>query len=220
MSDKFVSMTGATRNVLELIVRWIAVLPGVLVLAHVEAWAQQSFVTIKGDPKAIAWWVIADFQPFTTEVRGIPANQIRKTWCKATEFRKDLIPRQLLFENGTDEMEAAELSFAIEGHFDGSPMTQVALVGVYQECSGKKGRFILIVDRPADGLPRIRPTKTRPPKIRFVNAAETDRQFGALAKGKDNTLVAWTCMECDNHSILKWNPKSRKFQWQSGPNDE
>ena len=59
MSDKFASMTVATRNVLELIVRWIAVLSGVLVLAHVEAWAQQSFVTIKGDPKAIAWWVIA-----------------------------------------------------------------------------------------------------------------------------------------------------------------
>jgi hypothetical protein len=181
-----------------------------LVLAHVRAQAQQPFVTINGDPKVTAWWVIAEFQPFTTEVRGIPADQIRKSWCKATEFRKDLIPRELLFEHGSDEMEEARLSFAIEGHFDGSPMTQIALVGVYQECSGKKGRFILIIDRAAGASP----------KIRFVNAVETDRQFGALAKGKDNTLVAWTCMECDNSSILKWNRRSRKFQWQPRANDD
>jgi hypothetical protein len=185
-------------------------LSGIFLLTIVPTSGQTKFVTINGDLKTTAWWGLADFEPFTAEVRGIPASQIRKNWCKATEFRKDLIPRELLFENGSDEMDQAQLSFALEGHFDGSPMTQVALVGVYQECSGKKGRFILIIDRPAGG----------PSGIRFVNAVETDRQFGALAKGKDNTLVAWACMECDIYSVLKWNPKSRRFQWQSKPNDD
>ena len=115
------------------------------VLASVEASAQQPFVTIEGDLKTAAWWGLADFHPFETEVRGIPVNQIRKNWCKATEFRKDLIPKEILFEEGVDEMEASKLSFALEGHFDGSANTQTALVGVYQECSGQKGRFIMIL---------------------------------------------------------------------------
>jgi hypothetical protein len=204
-----VQILRAGRDLISRVVVLTSVL-GIFLLTVAPISAQTRFVTINGDLKQIAWWVLADFQPFTTEVRGIPANQIRKNWCKATEFRKDLIPRELLFENGSDEMEQANLSFAMEGHFDGSPTTQIALVGVYQECSGKKGRFILIIDRPAGG----------PAKIRFVNAVETDRQFGALAKGKDNTLVAWACMECDNYSVLKWNRKNRKFEWQPTPDDE
>jgi hypothetical protein len=209
MPDRFAPITSLSRSALGQALRWAAVLGATFVLALSQVSAQQSFVTINGDLKTTAWWVLADFQPFTAEVRGIPAGHIRKNWCKATEFRKDLIPRELLFENGSDEMEQAQLSFAMEGRFDGSLSTQVALVGVYQECAGKKGRFILIIDRPAGG----------PPKIRFVDAVETDRQFGALAKGKDNTLIAWACMECDNYSVLKWNPKSRKFEWLPKPND-
>jgi len=116
-----------------------------------------------------------------TEVRGIPVAQIRRNWCKATEFRKELIPRELLFADNVDAMEAAKLSFAMEGHFDGSAANQIALVGVYQECSGKKGTFVLILDQPAD----------RKSKIRFVSATPTDHQFGALGKGEGNTIVVW-----------------------------
>jgi hypothetical protein len=39
-----------------------------------------------------AWWLSAEFHPFDVEVRGIPVGKIRATWCKATEFRKDLFP--------------------------------------------------------------------------------------------------------------------------------
>ncbi|MDN4988032.1 hypothetical protein QY049_33220 [Bradyrhizobium sp. WYCCWR 13022] len=179
---------------------------GIGVLAAVttaQAAAQQAFVTLNGDPKKEAWWVIAEFHPFTTEVRGIPANQIRKSWCKATEFRKDLIPRELLFDGNTDAMAAVNMSFAIEGHFDGTTTKQVALVGVFQECAGAKGRFVLIIDQPAGGKP----------KIRFVSAVRTDRQFGALQKGKDGALVTSACMECDEGSVLKWDRKKRQFDW-------
>jgi hypothetical protein len=199
------------RSVLSLAARGIVVLGSAFVLVIAQARAEQQFVTIKGDLKNPAWWVSADFHPFTTEVRGIPVSQIRKNWCKATEFRKDLIPRELVVdERGVDAMQAAEMSFAMEGRFDGSATTQVALVGVYQECSGKKGRFILILDQPGDGKA----------KIRFVNAIQTDHQFGALQKGKDNTIVAWSCMECDGSSVLKWDRKKRKFDWLPEPDEE
>jgi len=189
--------------------RWIIALCCCLVAA--QAHAEPAFVTIKGDASNPAWWVGAEFHPFTTEVRGIPASQIRRNWCKATEFRKDLIPREWLVDTkGVDQMLAAGMSFAIEGHFDGSASKQVAVVGAYGECAGKTGRFILILDQPADGKA----------KIRFVNAVQTDHQFGALQRGKDNTIVAWSCMECDGSSVLKWDRKKHKFDWMPEPEEQ
>jgi hypothetical protein len=177
-------------------------------LAQVRA----PFVTVEGDLKTIAWWLLAEFHPFTTEVRGIPVSQIRKNWCKATEFRKDHIPKELIVVNGTDEMEEAKLSFTLEGHFDGSATTQIALVGVYEECSGQKGRFILVLDQPAN--------VNRKAKIRFVSAVPTDRPFGVLSQGEDNSIAAWACMACDNRAILKWDRKKRKFDWLHESDDE
>ncbi len=169
------------------------------------------FVTVEGDLKSTAWWVLAEFHPFTTEVRGIPVSQIRKNWCKATEFRKDLIPKELLFENGRNEMEAGGRFFAVEGNFDGSATKQVALTGVYQECAGQKGSFVLILDQPIN---------TRKPRIRFITTSETNHQFLALEKEKDNRIVVWTCMECDAFSVLKWDRKKRKFEWLPQPDEE
>lgn len=199
-----------TRNAFGLVVRWIAAMGSIFLLAITQAPGQQSFVTVEGDLKKVAWWVLADFHPFTTDVRGIPANQIRKNWCKATEFRKDLIPSELLFREGSDEMEDSKLAFAVEGRFDGSAANQVALVGVYQECTGQKGRFILILDQLTNGKA----------KIRFVDALPIDHQFGALAKGENNTIEVWACMECDGRSVLKWDRKKRKFDWLPEPDDQ
>jgi hypothetical protein len=207
--DKIVSLTPAACRAIGLFLRSSAAF-GTLLLTIVSAPAQQPFVTMEGDPKTEAWWVIAAFHPLTTEVRGIPANRIRKNWCKATEFRKDLIPRDILFEGrGVDGMEESDLSFSLEGHFDGSANAQTALVGVYQECSGKKGRFVLILEQGTRGKP----------KIKFLDAVQTDRQFGALKKGDGNTIVVWACMECDATSVLKWHPKKHKFDWVPQPDE-
>lgn len=80
-------------------------------------------------------------------------------------------------------------------------------MGVFEECGGPKGRFILILDQPVEGSP----------KVRFVNAVRVDRQFGALQEGEDNSIVAWACMDCDNFSVLKWDRKKHKFDWQPDP---
>lgn len=201
------SASSLTRGVLGLILWSMAGAAGVIALTTAQAAAQQAFVTLNGDLKKEAWWVIADFHPFTTEVRGIPANQIRKNWCKATEFRTDLIPRELLFENGADAMKGAGMSFAIEGRFDGAATRQIAVVGVFQECAGPKGRFMLILDQP----------DREKPKVRFVDAIRTNRQFAALSKDKGGKLVLWGCMECDGYSVLKWDRKKNRFGWEPAP---
>jgi hypothetical protein len=102
------------------------------------------------------------------------------------------------------------MSFAVEGRFDGSAVRQVALVGVYEECAGKKGSFVLILDQPANGRARVR----------FLDAVQTAHQFGALQKGQGNTIVVWSCMECDGRAVLRWDRKRRKFDWVSGPDEQ
>ncbi len=137
----------------------------------------------------------------------MPVDQIRKGWCKATEFRKDLIPKEYLFQGGADAMEASNRSFALEGNFDGSTTRQVALVGVYEECKGTKGSFVMILDLPTSGKPRIR----------LLEAMRTEHQFSALSLGEDKTISVWSCMDCDDFANLKWNSKRKRFVWLPRP---
>jgi len=171
---------------------------------HVSpAQAQQPFVTTAGDLNSLAWWVVAEFHPSTTTIRGIPVSKIRSSWCKATEFRPELIPKELLSQHGAEEMKTYKLAFALEGNFGGSAAKQVALVGVYEECSGQIGRFVLVLDQPTHG----------PPKVRFVDALPTPHQFGILSLRKDNAIVVWSCLECDGFAVLKWDRRKRRFGW-------
>ena len=174
-----------------------------MVAAATAAHVEQPFMTL-AERGTGAWWLDAEFHPFTTEVRGIPAKKINKSWCKATEFRKDLLPREIVIEeNGGDSMEG--YSFALEDNFDGSARKQIALVGVYEDCSGKTGRFFMIADQIAVGRP----------KVRFLETLETPHQFLALKSEDKEITVFWGCLECDNASTLKWDRKQRKFVWLS-----
>ena len=107
----------------------LALMSFVVVGGLVAGHAEQPFMTLS-QPRTGAWWLDAEFHPFTTEVRRIPAREINKSWCKATEFRKDLLPNKTLMEDsGGDSMDG--YSFALEGNFDGSKRKQVALVHTF-----------------------------------------------------------------------------------------
>jgi hypothetical protein len=187
----------------------IALLSYALVFAAVvAARAEQPFMTLDKNMGDAAWWVVAQFHPTTTEVRGIPAKKIRKNWCKATELRKDLLPRDVVVDrDGKDAMEG--FSFALEGSFDGSAAKQVALVGVYEDCAGKTGHFFMILEPSAAGQP----------KVRFLDAAQDVHPFSALSMDKDKTIYVWACMECDNAGRLKWDRRQRKFAWLPAPDE-
>jgi hypothetical protein len=162
---------------------------------RVGAGEAQDFVTMDPEPANYAWWLRARFHPFETEVRGIPVQKIRKNWCTASEFRRDLFPPDLDFDDG--------LSFAIDGFFDGSKIKQAALVGAYERCDGATGSFLLILDQPRQG----------PPAIRFVHEMPTEHQFVILRAERGPSIMLWHCMSCDNGSQLKWNRSKRRFTW-------
>ena len=167
------------------------------VLASVSQ-AEQAFVTVKPKPME-AWWLSAEFHPRDTEVRGIPVAQIRRNWCKATEYTRALIPKELLEEGGSAIMKETGLSFSVTGNFDRSKTRQVALVGVYQTCGGQKGSFLLVIDEDAK-------------KVRFVDATPSKTQFAVLAPAKNDIVILY-CMECDIGGKLRWNAKAKKFAW-------
>jgi hypothetical protein len=128
-------------------------------------------------------------------VRGIPVKKIRSTWCKASEFRRDLFPPELEFNDG--------LSFAVDGFFDGSNVKQTALVGAYASCAGTKGTFLLILRWPRQGSPTIR----------FIKEIPTDRQFATLQARPDSSIIVWHCMCCDDASRIKWDRSRGRFAW-------
>jgi hypothetical protein len=162
---------------------------------RVDAGGAQDFVTVDPEPANYAWWLRARFHPFETEVRGIPVPKIRKNWCKASEFRRELFPPDLDFDDG--------LFFAIDGFFDGSKVKQTALVGAYERCDGATGSFLLILGWQSQGMPTIR----------FVNEMPTEHQFGILRAERGPAIMIWHCMSCDNGSQLKWNRSKRRFVW-------
>jgi len=111
-----------------------------LVTAAIGPAQQSGFVRIAPEPKSYAWWLRAEFHPFETEVRGIPITKIRRTWCKATEFRNDLF----LPEAAPYLQHSGGLSFSV-GSVDGSKAKQTALIGVYETCAGARGSFLLVL---------------------------------------------------------------------------
>jgi hypothetical protein len=158
----------------------------------------QNLVTVRPEPKSFAWWLRADFHALHREVQGIPVKSIRPDWCKATEFSRELFPPELLVENGTDLLAEAELSFSVEGSFDGSGTKQIALVGVYETCAGGKGRFLLILD-----------AGTR--KVRFLEAQAAKDRFSALRAIGPSEIMVMYCLECDVGSTVRWDRARKRF---------
>jgi hypothetical protein len=176
------------------------VLAALFALATTAGQAQQSFVTVKPGAKTEAWWLRAEFNPMRRDVRGIPVGKIRRNWCRATEYARELFPHDLLVENGTDLMAYSHQSFSLTGNFDRSKTKQVALVGVYQTCGGEKGSFLLIIDEGTQ-------------KVRFVDTVPSKTQYAALALAPGGMIVLFHCMECHDAGKLRWNRGKKAFTW-------
>ena len=155
------------------------------------------FVTVASEPRGTAWWLRARFRPLHTEVRGIPVAQIHKNWCKADEFTPENMKGLLAMEQAGETMKEARLSFAVSGNFDRTKTKQVALVGVYQECGGKKGSFLLVIDEGTT-------------KVRYVDAMPGEEQFAAVGASKSD-IIFTSCLECDGGVVLRWNAKRKTF---------
>jgi hypothetical protein len=167
----------------------------VLLTALASAAQGQGFYTLRSGPEA--WWLRASFNPTGSEVRGIAVKHIRPNWCSASEFTHENMKDLLAMEQAGQTMKEAGLSFAVTGNFDRTKTKQVALVGVYQECGGKKGSFLLIVDEGTS-------------KVRYLDPVPGDEQFAAVGANK-NDIIFTSCLECDGGAVVRWNAKKKAF---------
>jgi hypothetical protein len=168
------------------------------VLAATANAQQNDFVTVEPEPQSYAWWLRTKFHPFETEVRGIPVGKIRATWCKASEFRKDLFPPDL-----RPELDGYRVTFSHDGFFDGSKTRQTALVGAYESCAGETGAFLLVLAWPRRGLPTIR----------FVQEISAEYPFAILqSPPAPDMIVLFYCLSCDHVSRFKWDKPKRRFE--------
>lgn len=157
----------------------------------------QGLVTVKPGPASTAWWMRADFHALDRDIRGIPVGEMGNDWCRASEFTRAKFPPNTLVENGADLMKEANLTFSLEGSFDGSGARQTALVGTYETCKGAKGRFFLIFD-----------SGTR--KVRFLDAQPAKERFSALARN-GREIVIFHCLECDITATVRWDKGKKRF---------
>jgi hypothetical protein len=160
--------------------------------------AAQTSVTVRPEPKSDVWWLRAEFHPRDTEIRGIPVNKIRAHWGRAGEFTPDMFPAETLVENGYDHLKETGLSFSVQGSFDGSRLSQTALIGVYETCARKKGRFFLIFD-----------TGTK--RVRFLDTDDSAKEQFAVIGSDGRTLHIFYCLECDNVSTVRWDRARKRF---------
>jgi hypothetical protein len=154
------------------------------------------FLTTSPTPDYEAWWLRTEYHPFGTDVRGIPVAKIRADWCRANEFRKDLFPA-----DQAKSVENSNLSFAVDGFFDGSKTRQTALVGVYETCKGQRGAFLLVLALP----------ERKPPAVKFIREISGEHEFAMVSTVDASTIALFHCMDCDHVSKFRWNKTKRRF---------
>lgn len=154
-----------------------------------------TFLSVVPEPTNHAWWLRAEYNPFSKTVRGIPIKLISKQWCHANEFTTDLFPPEYMQGLSPD------LSFSVESQF-GQRKKLTALVGAFETCAHDKGLFLLIIEQ-------RRSIKV----VRFLEQFSFQKSLAALRLTGRDTLELWWCSDCDNSQELEWDAKQKKFVW-------
>ncbi|MEW6077202.1 MAG: hypothetical protein AB1724_05295 [Thermodesulfobacteriota bacterium] len=155
-------------------------------------------IVVSSVPENHAWWLRTEFVPVHKQVRGIPLPQLDSSWDLASELTKDIIPKELLYEDGSDIMEENEVCFSRSDDFNHDGVEDLALIGVYKGETGKRGSFLLILTRDQTGNWRKSFLES------FGNPA-----FAALSK--KGPLVIWFCMYCDFGADVVWDNDRGKY---------
>jgi hypothetical protein len=162
---------------------------------------------VSPEPKNYAWWLRTEFIPVHREIRGIPVQQLDPSWRLASELSKEAIPKELLYQGGTDAMEASRLSFSRSGDFNHDGIEDLALIGVYQDKEEKRGSFILILAKDKAG----RNQKS------FLQ--HLGRPAFAALSGKE-PMEVWFCMDCNYGVNLLWDGENGEYRMNSFQSEE
>ena len=162
---------------------------------------------VSPEPANYAWWLRTEFVPVHKQIRGIPLHQLDSSWNLASELTSESVPKELLYDNGTDIMKENGVSFSRSGDFNHDGVEDLALIGVYQNETGKQGSFILILTKDTAGNWQ---------KSFLENLGEPN--FATLSK--NDPMEIWFCMYCDFGVDVLWDKEKGEYGLKSFQGEE
>lgn len=180
-------------------------------------WASEDsfvFVTNKEKTENHVWWhKNINARPNGKTVFGVAISDLNShinlqggdgIWCFAnTLTRKSFTsPDQSLRAEIDETMWDENLSgFQASGAFTGQGQ-QDAVVGIFEDCNGLQGNFILITDR------------SQPKKIVYLKFSVNSPAFVWIKKSKvGDSLILVDCLGCGSWSELSYDVKRKRFYW-------
>lgn len=142
------------------------------------------------DKPVEAWWLHATFTPTETHYESVPLSAINPEWVKITILSFASLPADA--KEDLDWMHRDGFRFQVDDYFKQRGMSDRVLCGVFEDRSGRKGRFLLVLQKPKDGGW----------KVAYLHRETGEPGFSVLVR-KPNGLFWGTCMQCEEFSRLR-----------------
>ena len=140
---------------------------------------------VSQEKPAEAWWLNATFAPTQTAYEGINASAIDPNWSKMSVLSYDLLPAEA--KGDLEWMRRDGFMFVKEWRVGEKGLLQRAVAGVFEDRSGKSGRFLLLLRRAESGGW----------EKAFLHEEPGDPGFSVLVS-RGQKIYWGTCMQCEN----------------------
>lgn len=137
-----------------------------------------------------AWWLNATFTPSQTAYESLPVKQIDPAWTRFAVLSYAALPADARSDTGW--MHRDGFAFQVDNYFKRRGFVDRELSGVFEDRSGRKGRFLLVLERTATG----------PWKVAFLHQETGEASFSVFAR-RSTGLYWGTCMQCGEFSRLR-----------------
>jgi hypothetical protein len=169
-------------------------------LAAAAIIAMAAFVLPAQDKPTEAWWLHATFTPTETAYESLPVSDIAPDWVKIKVLSYGSLPPEA--KEDLPWMHRDGFVFRVDNYFKRKGLER-ELCGVFEDRNGRKGRFLLVLEKPAAGSW----------KVAFVHQEVGEAGFSVFRR--KNGLYWGTCMQCEEFSRLRL--KQGSFQLESAP---
>jgi hypothetical protein len=155
------------------------------------------------DKPTEAWWLTATFTPSQTAYESLPVSEINPDWVRISVLSYASLPPEA--KSDLTWMRRHGFAFRVDNYFKRKGVTDRELSGVFEDRSGRKGRFLLVLERRA---------RAAPWKVAFLHHETGEPGFSVFAR-RASGLYWGTCIQCGEFSRLR--RKGGKFELDAAP---
>jgi hypothetical protein len=131
-----------------------------------------------------AWWLSARFSPTATTYESLPVTKLDPSWVKVSFLDYDILPRDSQDDVGW--MRRDGFVFRVDNFFVLKGATNRVSTGVYEDRTGRRGRFLLVLQKSTGGGWQVA----------FLHKEPGEAGFSVLRR-KSGNLYWGTCLQCD-----------------------